>query len=317
MAIIGRGLLGGAATLTAVTLLAACGGGAPGPSTSPPPTSAAVPSSPPAPMVLTDTQYTASLVAIDRPVTAALAKIAAGGSRYDLATASSAASSASSQVVDLPVADAVRSDNLTLSEDLTALSNDLSSLGSGTDTAGDTACAAAVPAVEVGQLDSLSKLAADIRQAAASGHSTGLAVPKFPKQQKRTLATGTYLRDTDRNGNGRLTIENGGSGSAVVTLMRNGTRSFAVYLRKNATYTVRGVRDGTYSVYFATGTDWDAKHKGFTSGCAYEKFDKSLKFTTTYTSRYVRYMTYTLSLYGVVGGTATITGVAPDKFPKP
>ena len=313
MAINGRGLFGAAAAVTAVALVAACGGGGdpgpvaatlPKPSTSPP-------------TFLTDAQYVTELAAIDKPVSAALAKIAAGGGWATLATASAAASAAAEKLKELAVSDAQSDDNLTLSQDLLALSSDLSSLNSGLDGEGDKACKAAVPGVQVGRTASITALASDTRQMAASGHAAGLSVPKFPKQQNRSLATGTFLRNTDRSGNGRLTIENGGSGGAVVTLKRNGARSLAVYLRKNGKYTVRGMRDGTYTVYFATGTDWDAKHKGFTAGCDYEKFDNPLKFTTKYGSSYVEYTTYTISLYGVVGGTASTSGVPADKFPAP
>ncbi|MFC1415931.1 hypothetical protein [Streptacidiphilus cavernicola] len=314
MAVNSRGLLGGAAALTVTALLAACGGGG----GSPGPVAATLPKpSTSPPTYLTDAQYAAQLAAIDKPVSAALAKIAAGGGWSTLTATSTAASGAAEKLKELAVSDAQSDDNSTLSQDLLALSTDLNALNSGSDGEGDKACAAAVPGVQVGRTASVTALAADVGRLAASGRATGLTVPKFPKQQNRTLATGTYLRNTDCTGNGKLTIENGSSGSAVVTLKRNGARSFAVYLRKNGKFTVKGVRDGSYTVYFATGTDWDAKHRGFTTGCDYEKFDKSLSFTTKYTSSYVEYTTYTISLYGVVGGTASTTGVPPNQFPAP
>jgi hypothetical protein len=224
---------------------------------------------------------------------------------------------AKEQLGALAVPAAASEDNLTLYQDLAAASDDLASLGTGSDGQGGTACAAANPAVEVGALESFGTLATQVKQLAADGYPTGLTVPAFPRQQARRLANGTYLRNVDRSGEGRLTVENGGSGDAVVTLSRGSAHSFSIYLRKNGSFTVKGVRDGSYTVYFATGTDWDAKKKGFTSGCGYEKFDKQLKFTTTYKSSYVEYTTYTISLYGVAGGTASTSSVPPGQFPAP
>jgi hypothetical protein len=311
MAINGRSLLGGAAAVTVAALVAACGGTDPGPAGAASP----VPSTSPAPTFLTDAQYVAELVVIDKPVSAALAKLARSGSKADMEATARAASTAAAQVRQLAAPEGASTDNAALAADLTVVDDDLTALGSGS--GGANTCAAANPAVAVGKASAITELAAEVKTLATDGWPTGLTVPKFPKQQNRSLSTGTFLRNTDRSGNGRLTIENGSSGSAVVTLKRNGARSFAVYLRKNGKFTVKGVRDGSYTVYFATGSDWDAKHKGFTTDCDYEKFDKALKFTTKYSSSYVEYTTYTISLYGVLGGTASTSDVPPDQFPTP
>ena len=323
MAIISRRLLGAAAALTAVTLLGACGGRLPEaipqqPVSDPAPVSATPSPTPsPTPTYLTDGRYATALARIDRPVSKALAKIASGGGWSSLAQASAAADAASDQLGKLAVSDAQSADNLALYQALQLVSDELDSLNSGADGEGDKACAAAIPGVQVKGTAGVTSLAAAVKQLSADGFPAGLTVPKFPAQQNRSLANGTFLRSTDRNGNGRLTIENGGSGNAVVTLKRNGARALSIYLRKNGRYTIRGMRDGAYTVYFATGSDWDAKHKGFTTDCDYEKFDKSLTFRTSYHSTYVEYTTYTLSLYAIVGGTASTSAVAPGKFPAP
>ena len=315
-------LLGVAATASAVVLLAACGGsgsvsGQGATDGGDAGTTAASPSASPTPTEMTTSQYVATVATIDKPVSTALSAVAASGSKARLNAAATALQTAAGRLDAVAAPAEATADNQDLSEKLKTLADDLQSLAKGQDSDGNTVCAAASPAVQAGRTDSLAALSAQLKAMAAAGHPAGITLPNFPKQQKRSLSTGTYLRDTDRSGNGRLTIENGGDGDAVITLTRGGARSFAVYIRKNGSYTVKGVRDGTYTVYFTTGSDWDSGHKGFTSGCAYQKFDDTLKFTTTYTSTQIEYTTYTLSLYAVAGGTASTSDVPPAQFPAP
>lgn len=316
MAIISRGLFGGAAALTAVVLLAGCGGVDPrlGPVSQRQLPSTPSPTPSPTPTALTVDQYTAALASIDQPVTDALAKVAAGGTPDQLTAAAGVLIEAQQKLGALAAPAAAFEDNLTLSRTLSTLSQDLTTLASGN---GSNTCAAANPAVQIGALDSIGTLTTTVQQLTTDGYPSGLTVPVFPKQQSRSLANGTYLRDTDRSGKGRLTIKNGGSSDAVVSLNRGSARAFSIYLRKSGSITVTGVRDGSYTVYFSTGSDWDAKGKGFTSGCAYQKFDKQLNYTTSYHSTYIEYTTYTLSLYGVAGGTASTSSVPPGEFPAP
>ena len=315
-------LLGVTATASAALLLTACGGSGTASSQGTtsggdPGTTAASPSASPTPTEMTTGQYVTALAGIDKPVSGALSALATNGSKTRLNAAASTLETAAGRLSGMDAPAAAAMDNVDLSGDFKNFAEDLRSLAKGQDSDGNAICAAASPAVQVGKTDSLTELSAELKKMAAAGHPAGVTLPKFPKQQKRSLSTGTYLRDTDRSGNGQLTIENGGDGDAVITLTRSGAHSFAVYIRKNASYTVKGVRDGTYTVYFTTGSDWDSGHKGFTSGCAYQKFDDTLKFTTVYGSTQIEYTTYTLSLYAVAGGTASTSDVPPGQFPTP
>jgi hypothetical protein len=307
-------LLGVTATVSAAVLLAACGGsGAASSQGTAAGGGSTAPSASPTPTEMTASQYVAMVGAIDKPVSTALSAFAANGSTARLNAAATALEDAAGRLDGVAAPAAAAQDNTDLSGKLKALAGDLQSLAKGQDSNGSTICAAASPAVEAGKTDSLAALAAQLKAMAAAGHPAGITLPKFPAQQRRSLSTGTYLRDTDRSGMGHLTIKNGGDGDAVITLTRSGARSFAVYLRKNSSYTVKGVRDGTYTVYFTTGSDWDSGQKGFTQGCAYQKFDDQIKFSTTSST----YTDDTLTLYAVAGGTASTSDVPPDQFPKP
>jgi hypothetical protein len=52
-----------------------------------------------------------------------------------------------------------------------------------------------------------------------------------------------------------------------------------VFVRKGADYETDGIDDGTYSIYYSGGTDWDGS--GFARGCSFSKFDRPLAFSTT------------------------------------
>ncbi|MEU4565289.1 hypothetical protein [Micromonospora sp. NPDC023956] len=160
--------------------------------------------------------------------------------------------------------------------------------------------------------------AADQLRAAAQALATadqtrayrvGSFVPKETRDGNRRLSNGSYVKRT-KGGLGQLKIENGGA-DAVIGIVRGKTAVTRVYVRGKSTFTVRGVRDGTYQIFMASGKDWDARSKAFSRDCDFEKFDDPLTFRTT--SR--TYTSWSLSLTPVVGGNASTSTVDPDDFP--
>ncbi|TDD19749.1 hypothetical protein [Nonomuraea diastatica] len=135
------------------------------------------------------------------------------------------------------------------------------------------------------------------------------------KKQTRRLRNGSYVRKGALNGRSSLEIDNGGGRDAVVTAVRGGSKAFSVYVRKNATFKVRGVRDGTYRIYFTHGVDWDGKRKAFTRQCSFERFQKTVKFRTTYTATQIRWHDWRVTLHAISGGNARTSPVDPDDFP--
>jgi hypothetical protein len=77
-------------------------------------------------------------------------------------------------------------------------------------------------------------------------------------------------------------------------------------------YTVSGVRDGTYQIFLTSGADWDAAAAGFSRICSYQKFADTFQFTTT--SR--QYTQWTITLKASVGGNARTDDVPPGDFPS-
>lgn len=149
----------------------------------------------------------------------------------------------------------------------------------------------------------------------AQGYVFGLLAPLAAEEQNRRLPNGQLVRPGSRTGRGQLTVDNGGNWDAVVTLAVDKRPAVSVYVRANAKHTVDGIRDGSYLVYYTTGTDWDAKARGFTRGCAFAQFNDSFEFVTTRTATQVQWDKWTITLQPVSGGTARTSDVDPDEFP--
>jgi hypothetical protein len=147
----------------------------------------------------------------------------------------------------------------------------------------------------------------------ARAYQVGASLPKTGKDLNRRLGNGRYLKRTTSNGAGQLRIKNGGAADGVISVLPAKAKQPAavVYVRGKQSFTVRGVRDGTYQIYVSTGQDWDAKAKTFSRGCTFDRFDDTFKFTTTSTS----YTIWEITVQAASGGNATATGVSPDDFP--
>ncbi len=126
-------------------------------------------------------------------------------------------------------------------------------------------------------------------------------------------ANGTILYSKIRGGLGRLTIKNGLSKDGVVTLMLGRSKAFSVYVRAGKNTTVRNIKDGTYTVYFTTGSPFSfSVSKGrFTRGAAYWRFDNRLRFA----SPPPYYTVWTMTLHPVRNGNARATQIKPGDYP--
>ncbi|MGH4008181.1 MAG: hypothetical protein ACRDTH_08510 [Pseudonocardiaceae bacterium] len=134
-------------------------------------------------------------------------------------------------------------------------------------------------------------------------------------QQDRRLDNGQFVRAGSRTGRGELTIDNGSGKDAVIALAKNKNPAFSVYVRNGSKYTVKGIRDGTYEIFFTAGTDWDSQNRAFTRDRTFQRFDDTMDFATTKTSTEIRWSTWTITIHPVVGGNANASEVNPNDFP--
>ncbi|GAA2498748.1 hypothetical protein [Winogradskya humida] len=174
-------------------------------------------------------------------------------------------------------------------------------------------CPAASPYASVLQSGWADGIRADVKKlTSANGkYRFGTFLPAAPKDQNRRLSNGKYVKRTSTGGLGHLKIENGGD-DTTVSLVKGKKTVFTVYVRGGKTYTAKGIKDGTYRIYTATGADWNSAKKGFTRDCGFSKFDDTFKFSTTSRTSSI----WTITLTPVVGGNATTSDVDPDAFPQ-
>ncbi len=155
--------------------------------------------------------------------------------------------------------------------------------------------------------------------ASDTGHITQTAeVTVVAAKALRRLATGTFIRDSARDGLGKLTVSNGLSVDAVAVLTDlNHETILSFYIQSKDSFTVSGLEDGTRYLYFTTGEDWDSDAGSFTRTARYSRFADTLVFTTKRTGSTTQYTTFRVTLHAVVGGQAETQPVAPGQFPSP
>jgi hypothetical protein len=122
--------------------------------------------------------------------------------------------------------------------------------------------------------------------------------------------TGLIMPNQSESGYGELTVENGTTRDGVVILTLNNVPMMAAYIRSGETFSMNGIRDGIYYLYFSTGDDWNGKV--FTTAPSHKKFEDSFEFTTGATT----YTTWSVTLQGVVGGTAAAEEIDESVFPS-
>lgn len=121
--------------------------------------------------------------------------------------------------------------------------------------------------------------------------------------------TGVIKSDQRGGGYGELTVDNGTSSDGIVILTLNNGPVMAAYIRSGDLFTMKNIRNGAYYLYFSTGAEWNGKV--FTTTPSYQKFEDAFDFTSGTST----YTTWSVTLHGVVGGTAAAEDVDVSKFP--
>lgn len=263
--------------------------------------------------------YRQALAEAGKPVAAALAGIANAKTLKALAArlddAEQATGQAAEQLGAISSPEDVRAEHSELVQGFKQLNADLGGLGDAVE--GRELCTASVVLARLGKADGLLAVRDASKALAAKGggqeYKVSLKAP--PQGQLGRPSNGQFVRQGSRTGRGELTVENGGGRDAVITLAVGKRPAFAVYVRKGAKHTVTGIQDGTYHVFFTSGTDWDRKTRAFGRDCSFDRFDDSMKFETTQTATQTEWSTWTITLQPVVGGNAPTTEVDPDDFP--
>lgn len=121
--------------------------------------------------------------------------------------------------------------------------------------------------------------------------------------------TGVIKSNQRGDGYGELTVDNGTTRDGVVILTLSDDPVMAAYIRSGDSFTMKGIRGGTYYLYFSTGAEWNGK--AFTTTPSHQKFEDAFEFTSSATT----YSIWSVTLHGVVGGTASVEEVDESEFP--
>ncbi|MER5623343.1 hypothetical protein ABT061_20105 [Streptosporangium sp. NPDC002544] len=292
--------------------VAGVGQGSGGRASSPPTGS---PATSPAVVTLTPEEYRTELEKARGPVRAAVKKLAATGGLKTLdkrlKQASTAVDGAVTRLAELAPPAEVKVQHDDYVEALRALS--VAFGGARRDAEAQRFCTG--PAVLTG-MDRAGELS-DVEKAAdaLSGYPASVISVKAPKQRTRRLPNGRFIASEGRPGRAFLELRNGTRQDAVVVLVRGKRKAVTVYVRKKSKFKIRGVRDGSYKIYYTFGSDWDSKARSFTRSCDFEQFGKSVRFRTVYTAAQIRWTDWTITLHAVMGGTVKPKRIKPGDFP--
>jgi hypothetical protein len=136
-----------------------------------------------------------------------------------------------------------------------------------------------------------------------------LTLPPAGQKPGPRPRNGELIRAGNLDGQGQLTVKSGGS-DALVTLSKGDKPAASVFVRKGKQATVKGVPDGSYTVFFTGGSLWDRKVRAFGRNCAFQRFDNRLKFDYPTSPGWI------ITLRAAVGGNASTKDVDPDDFPN-
>ena len=117
--------------------------------------------------------------------------------------------------------------------------------------------------------------------------------------------TGVIKPNQRGGGYGELTVDNGTTEDGVVILTLSDDPVMAAYIRSGDSFTMKGIRNGTYYLYFSKGAEWNGK--AFTTTPSHQKFEDAFEFTSG--------GRWSVTLHGVVGGTASAEEVDESEFP--
>lgn len=121
------------------------------------------------------------------------------------------------------------------------------------------------------------------------------------------------------SGNATLTIDNGGSSDAIVCLysIENGRTIRNEYVRKNSSFTMSNIAQGTYKIRVFYGNDWNPT---LTNSCGTKgNFESDVHFSEFDGTEYFEdsdrgYTTATITLYTVAGGNASSSSIDQSTF---
>jgi len=115
-------------------------------------------------------------------------------------------------------------------------------------------------------------------------------------------------------GSGQFTVQNNADDDALVILSDETNQPVVgVYVRGASEYTLEGIANGTYTIYVASGDDWNGERRMFDLAWQYWRFEDPALFEPQ--SGYYTVITIVLYAVSQEDGSET-TAISPDEFPS-
>jgi Skp family chaperone for outer membrane proteins len=152
----------------------------------------------------------------------------------------------------------------------------------------------------------------------ATAVSQRAAAVEGPLPTDLRLASGAVVQPLSGYGKGELSLNNQMPSDVVIKLARpsDGWCVAAFYVRSKDSYTLTGIPDGNYSLYYATGYDYDQLARDFKRGRSARKSNSSLDFATRGFGRFVSGEKITYTLGAALGNTSStpVSGTEFDRY---
>ena len=134
------------------------------------------------------------------------------------------------------------------------------------------------------------------------------------KQAIKQPKNGQVFATKARGGYCELTIKSGDTPVFVKVISNKDKKTTATfYVRKNTSAKIK-IKDGEYSLKYATGDKWYGEKELFGSGTRFYSADTTLTMKTTRKGNRISYQTYTVTLYTVMGGNLSTYKIPQDEF---
>jgi hypothetical protein len=124
--------------------------------------------------------------------------------------------------------------------------------------------------------------------------------------------TGMIGRYDLANGKGKLKVENGSDQDGIVILSdKSDNAKLAGYIRAGSNFTIGGIPDGSYRVFFATGDCWDDETRSFATNVRAVRMFELENYKTTSST----YTIWEITLHNVEGGEGIGAEVPDNELP--